>query len=40
MAVLPGLVLHTPTGALTHEAQQVMKGESVQLVHPATTHLS
>jgi len=33
-------VLHTPTGALTHEAQQVMKGESVQLVHPATTHLS
>ena len=40
MAVLPGLVLHTTTGALTHEAQQVMKGESVQLAHPATTHLS
>ncbi len=39
MAVLPGLVLHHPGGALTPEARRVMKGEGLLLRHPATTHL-
>ena len=39
MALLPGLVLHTPRGALTQDAQQVMKGGEVQLIHPAAPHL-
>ncbi len=39
MAVLPGLVLHHPSGALTSEARRVMKGEGLLLRHPATTHL-
>jgi len=39
MAVLPGLVLHHPGGALTPEARRVMKGEALLLRHPATTHL-
>ena len=39
MALLPGLVLHHPGGALTPEARRVMKGEPLLLVHPATTHL-
>lgn len=39
MAVLPGLVLHHPGGALTPEARRVMKGEDVPLRHPATAHL-
>ena len=39
MAVLPGLVLHHPGGALTPEARRVMKGEGLQLCHPATAHL-
>ena len=40
MAILPGLVLHHPSGALTPEARRVMKGEGLLLRHPATTHLS
>lgn len=39
MAVLPGLVLHHPNGALTPEARRVMKGQGLLLRHPATTHL-
>lgn len=39
MAVLPGLVLHHPGGALTPEARRVMKGEALRLRHPATAHL-
>ena len=39
MAILPGLVLHHPSGALTPEARRVMKGEELLLRHPATTHL-
>ena len=39
MAMLPGLVLHHPSGALTPEARRVMKGEGLHLSHPATTHL-
>ena len=39
MALLPGLVLHRPTGALTSIAQKVMKGEGLGLVHPAARHL-
>ena len=39
MAMLPGLVLHHPSGALTPEARRVMKGEGLLLRHPATTHL-
>ena len=39
MAVLPGLVLHHPGGALTPEARRVMKGDAVHLRHPATAHL-
>ncbi len=39
MALLPGLVLHTPKGALTQDAQQVMKGGGMQLIHPAASHL-
>ncbi len=39
MAMLPGLVLHHPGGALTPEARRVMKGEGLLLRHPATTHL-
>ena len=39
MAILPGLVLHHPNGALTPEARRVMKGEGLFLCHPATTHL-
>ena len=40
MAMLPGLVLHHPSGALTPEARRVMKGEEGLLLrHPATTHL-
>ena len=40
MALLPGLVLHTSRGALTQDAQQVMKGGGMQLIHPAAAHLS
>ena len=39
MAILPGLVLHHPSGALTLEARRVMKGEGLLFRHPATTHL-
>ena len=39
MALLPGLVLHHPGGALTPEARRVMKGEALLLRHPATAHL-
>ena len=39
MAMLPGIVLHHPGGALTPEARRVMKGEGLLLRHPATTHL-
>ena len=39
MALLPGLVLHRPSGALTPKAQKVMKGEGLMLTHPATSHL-
>ena len=39
MALLPGLVLHHPNGALTPEARRVMKGQGLLLRHPATTHL-
>jgi tRNA1(Val) A37 N6-methylase TrmN6 len=39
MALLPGLVLHHASGALTSEARRVMKGEALFLRHPATKHL-
>ncbi len=39
MALLPGLVLHRPSGALTPKAQKIMKGEGVMLTHPAAQHL-
>lgn len=39
MALLPGLVLHRPSGALTPKAQKVMKGEGIILTHPAARHL-
>ena len=39
MALLPGLVMHHPGGALTPEARRVMKGEALPLRHPATAHL-
>ena len=39
MALLPGLVLHHPGGALTPEARRVMKGDALPLRHPATAHL-
>ena len=40
MALLPGLVLHNSSGALTQDAQKVMKGDGVLLIHPAASHLS
>lgn len=39
MALLPGLVLHRPSGALTPKAQKIMKGEGLVLTHPAAQHL-
>jgi len=39
MALLPGIVLHRPSGALTPAAQKIMKGGALNLVHPAATHL-
>lgn len=39
MAMLPGLVLHNTSGALTPEARRVMKGGVLLLRHPAATHL-
>lgn len=39
MALLPGLVLHRPSGALTPGAQKIMKGGGLILTHPATRHL-
>lgn len=39
MALLPGLILHNSSGALTPDAQKVMKGEGLLLSHPATRHL-
>lgn len=40
MAMLPGLVLHHRYGALTKQAEQVMKGDPLILRHPANRHLS
>jgi len=39
MALLSGLVLHHPSGALTDEAQRILKGGGLVLQHPATRHL-
>jgi tRNA1(Val) A37 N6-methylase TrmN6 len=39
MALLPGLVLHRPSGALTPGAQKIMKGGGLIFTHPATRHL-
>jgi tRNA1Val (adenine37-N6)-methyltransferase len=39
MALLPGLVLHRPSGALTPATQKVMKGERIILTHPAAQHI-
>ena len=39
MALLPGLVLHRPSGALTPATQKVMKGEGIILTHPAAQHI-
>ena len=39
MALLPGLVLHRTSGALTPGAQKIMKGGGLILPHPATRHL-
>ena len=39
MALLPGLVLHRPSGALTPATQKVMKGEGLILTHPAAQHI-
>lgn len=33
-ALLPGMVLHNLDGSLTNEAQQVMKGQPLDLAHP------
>ena len=36
-AILPGLVVHNGDGSFTEAAQRIMKGDGLQMVHPART---